>query len=385
MPIKVTCQCGQRFAAKDELAGKRVKCPKCGEVLMIGQAGPKPAPKREAPPAAAPAPAAAAAPADDYGLENLTSGNACPGCGATLTPEAVLCVACGYNVKSGQQVQTDVPAVDTSAAAGGPAQAPAAGSLGQRAASTPKSAGGDRRGWIVLETGLTVSTHSLAVGTVAFAIIAVMIMATASNPMAVFEVFGGGGAGTFVAMLLPWCFIALFASGISLVTGWFVCCGVPRSTNTRPFIIGALGCLGGVIALSLLMQLIIWMLTPSASDYTPMGQSTSMDTIIWVGKVFVWLIMAAEIAAFAAFGYFVGAVGTYLGKQTCQQLALGYCGLMGGLLVWFTALFYFILDHVQSAGMLKLLLAVTLILILVAYGYLLYFVQDVRKLVKART
>jgi hypothetical protein len=35
MPIKVACQCGQRFAANDALAGKRVKCPKCGGVLAI--------------------------------------------------------------------------------------------------------------------------------------------------------------------------------------------------------------------------------------------------------------------------------------------------------------------------------------------------------------
>ena len=37
MPIKVTCQCGQQFAARDELAGKRAKCPKCGTVLTIPQ------------------------------------------------------------------------------------------------------------------------------------------------------------------------------------------------------------------------------------------------------------------------------------------------------------------------------------------------------------
>jgi hypothetical protein len=35
MPIPVTCACGQAFRAKDELAGKRIKCPKCGQVLDI--------------------------------------------------------------------------------------------------------------------------------------------------------------------------------------------------------------------------------------------------------------------------------------------------------------------------------------------------------------
>ena len=37
MPIKITCQCGQRFAAKERLAGRTVKCPKCGEPLIVPQ------------------------------------------------------------------------------------------------------------------------------------------------------------------------------------------------------------------------------------------------------------------------------------------------------------------------------------------------------------
>ena len=40
MPIPVSCQCGQAFRAKDDLAGKRVKCPKCGQPLQIP--GPNP-------------------------------------------------------------------------------------------------------------------------------------------------------------------------------------------------------------------------------------------------------------------------------------------------------------------------------------------------------
>jgi hypothetical protein len=40
MPIPVSCQCGQTFRAKDDLAGKRVKCPKCGQPLQIPGANP---------------------------------------------------------------------------------------------------------------------------------------------------------------------------------------------------------------------------------------------------------------------------------------------------------------------------------------------------------
>ncbi len=35
MAIAVECGCGARFKVKDELAGRRGKCPKCGGVLMI--------------------------------------------------------------------------------------------------------------------------------------------------------------------------------------------------------------------------------------------------------------------------------------------------------------------------------------------------------------
>ena len=35
MPFPVACQCGKQFMAKDELAGKRVRCPSCSGVLTI--------------------------------------------------------------------------------------------------------------------------------------------------------------------------------------------------------------------------------------------------------------------------------------------------------------------------------------------------------------
>ncbi|MDA1055703.1 MAG: hypothetical protein O3C40_35355 [Planctomycetota bacterium] len=40
MPIPVACGCGKRFQAKDELAGRKVKCPNCGGVLAISNAVP---------------------------------------------------------------------------------------------------------------------------------------------------------------------------------------------------------------------------------------------------------------------------------------------------------------------------------------------------------
>ncbi len=120
MPIKVTCQCGKSFAAKDELAGKAVKCPNCQQPLRIPGGSPA-AVKAPAKPAAQPALAAAAAPAklaaagqrggDDLFAEvglkqQALNTRPCPGCTAPLAPDAVICVKCGYNTKLGRRMET---------------------------------------------------------------------------------------------------------------------------------------------------------------------------------------------------------------------------------------------------------------------------------------
>lgn len=35
MSIRIRCSCGKQLQAKDELAGKRVKCPQCGQVIPV--------------------------------------------------------------------------------------------------------------------------------------------------------------------------------------------------------------------------------------------------------------------------------------------------------------------------------------------------------------
>ena len=101
MPIQVACQCGQKFSAKDELAGKRAKCPKCGQPLVIAEA----------------APAASDTLADSLGgLGGLmdqagfesAGGSPCPKCNAGMPPGAVLCVACGFHLETGEKLETKV-------------------------------------------------------------------------------------------------------------------------------------------------------------------------------------------------------------------------------------------------------------------------------------
>ena len=137
MPIKVTCQCGKSFAAKDELAGKAVKCPNCQQPLRIPGAPAAAAPGRNlaAPlPSAAPRQQASSAAAfgpppsssgssiyggparppgpsdsmfDDVGLKQAPAGAIiCPACAAPMTPGAVVCIKCGYNAKLGRRMET---------------------------------------------------------------------------------------------------------------------------------------------------------------------------------------------------------------------------------------------------------------------------------------
>lgn len=120
MPIKVTCACGQSFAAKDELAGRTVKCPKCSQPLAIPAAGAgaampaaatQPMPQRPAMPqqplAAAPAAHSAGGLFDEIGISAAPAGTSpCPGCRAPMPLGAILCVQCGYNLQLGRRMET---------------------------------------------------------------------------------------------------------------------------------------------------------------------------------------------------------------------------------------------------------------------------------------
>jgi hypothetical protein len=44
MPISLSCPCGRAIRARDDLAGRMVKCPQCGAVLTVPNPHPEPAP-----------------------------------------------------------------------------------------------------------------------------------------------------------------------------------------------------------------------------------------------------------------------------------------------------------------------------------------------------
>jgi hypothetical protein len=140
MAIELACpKCRQKYRLKDELAGKKAKCAKCGESIHVPAAAPvaasaapaakTSAPKPPAPKPTAPKPIAAVAPAkpviadalpdlsdlfDDSfpvaaqpsRLESTSSGSSCPKCGGALSANAVVCVKCGYNKQTGKKLST---------------------------------------------------------------------------------------------------------------------------------------------------------------------------------------------------------------------------------------------------------------------------------------
>lgn len=113
MPIKVSCACGAAFNAKDELAGKTVKCPKCTQPLRIPTPGGQVV-SPQAAPQAGPVQRSAPAPAsnipsifDEAGIEAAPQGvPICPSCHKPIRPGTILCVNCGFNMQTGRKLQT---------------------------------------------------------------------------------------------------------------------------------------------------------------------------------------------------------------------------------------------------------------------------------------
>jgi hypothetical protein len=126
MSDKVKCPaCGKGYRWNPELAGRKVKC-KCGEVFRMAAPPGSVTPASNTPVSItdktgqvgdgydlhdtgvhAPAHGAAASSAS-------SGGDHCPSCNQPVKAGAVICINCGFNLKSGQRVQTCVePAVET--------------------------------------------------------------------------------------------------------------------------------------------------------------------------------------------------------------------------------------------------------------------------------
>lgn len=86
--LHVHCPCGKHLKAKPELAGRKVKCPGCGQPIALPAL----------PSASTAADLKAAPPAAD-------SEKDCPRCLATVPAAMVLCVSCGFDFRTGKTVK----------------------------------------------------------------------------------------------------------------------------------------------------------------------------------------------------------------------------------------------------------------------------------------
>jgi len=109
--IAIRCGCGKDLVVKEELAGKRVRCPHCKEILTI--ADPRAPGEHKA--AASRTPGIAGNPASTTpkapaGTKPGPSDGKCPACAQPWSPGAVLCVHCGFDLRTGKRVGTRQPA-----------------------------------------------------------------------------------------------------------------------------------------------------------------------------------------------------------------------------------------------------------------------------------
>jgi len=129
MAISATCDsCKESFRARDELAGKRVKCPKCKSPMAIPQATSKPArkpkpaaTKPKSKPKPKPKPVAMdpmEALLNEANIGPINRGPMCPDCGTPVSQGTVICVDCGFNIETGSRLRTSASYEEGAGSAG---------------------------------------------------------------------------------------------------------------------------------------------------------------------------------------------------------------------------------------------------------------------------
>jgi ssDNA-binding Zn-finger/Zn-ribbon topoisomerase 1 len=144
--VSVTCACGKTLKAKASLMGKAVKCPACGKGVKIGSASQRaPVPKAAAGRTAAKRGGVLDELFDDAGISGHDPGakRRCPECKCPMDEEAIICIQCGYNEKTGKKLKTYRPLTADDRAARAEARSPMMRSSGEKGdSSRPAGASG---------------------------------------------------------------------------------------------------------------------------------------------------------------------------------------------------------------------------------------------------
>lgn len=102
--VIVRCPCGAKLAVSSTASGRKVKCPKCGQVLALRSEATASRPSPATPSRSDPAAPSTTAPPVPPSTEAAPGPGPrhCPSCSAGLAAEAVLCVQCGYDTRLGR-------------------------------------------------------------------------------------------------------------------------------------------------------------------------------------------------------------------------------------------------------------------------------------------
>jgi len=105
--ITVECTCGKRLKAPATAIGRKAKCPKCGNILIVEAPPPPPEETQEE----------LGLGFDDGALYELAANEAqhaataeatesrCPNCARLMADGGILCTNCGYNTKTGKTIE----------------------------------------------------------------------------------------------------------------------------------------------------------------------------------------------------------------------------------------------------------------------------------------
>jgi hypothetical protein len=134
MAIKISCEkCRTSFSIRDEFGGKTVKCTKCSAPMLVPIPNSAASPDRVKSTVGATTAAKGTAGAkgskiatgtgglplaprfnplldllDEAGVKGRSKGPVCESCGSEMSPTAVICVQCGFNMATGEKLGTAV-------------------------------------------------------------------------------------------------------------------------------------------------------------------------------------------------------------------------------------------------------------------------------------
>lgn len=248
MAIIVNCPCGKRLSAPDSAAGKRVRCPGCQKVLVVPAPDPPPDERMSAL-------------LDGVEAQQATR---CPSCNEPLAPEAVLCVHCGYDLRTGEHVGQTAPP--------------------QRKSKRKK---GTKKAWRTVRLGLTLVYVALLtyIGVFLGLILAAVAALTGAPP-------GLLAMGLFLGIA------ALFGGAILQLVGQCLCLAAPPSQGARGFIIAAIACIVG----SLLLGVIDGVQRGAAGPMQQQGATTALSALGFLlglaGNVLFLLFLRAVALSF---------------------------------------------------------------------------------------